>query len=452
MPKVIVPTAEKVLQIQKDGLHIGLMDFGVSLEENFKYSSDRSLHDFDLIIWKLGSHTLSTFPTTQFDNRTLSTDGGHQFKICKARREKDFAEFFQKGGMLVVFSPDSFSFSYHGHLSQTLHSIIPGEPKFSIGSGEKIDFKGDEILRPFWEGQKQNFIYQGTYPSPVGKGFVWARNTNSAVGFFQKRENGYLLVLPSLSFTPSLSENASILRLGKVITDVKIFYQSLNQGKDERPAPSWAVQFRLPGEDLVIEDMKNQKANIEELQRRLEKTAISLRELQRQKILLYGTGQVLTDQVLAGLKELGIETVEGPTGRDDLILKYKDYVGVVEVKGVKGSAGEKYAAQLEKWASRYFIENEVHPKPFLFVNAFNEIDPPNRTKEVPFPNQMLEYSKSRNQCLATTSQLLAMVIISRKEPEKRDSFVEMMFNTVGTISGFNINEASNISADSPVKP
>lgn len=178
--------------------------------------------------------------------------------------------------------------------------------------------------------------------------------------------------------------------------------------------------------------MKKLESDLKTLTNKISNQKKIIASLQEYKILFSGTGRALEVNVGKVLSELGFEVAEGLPGRDDLILKYKDKVAVVEVKGVSKSAAEKHAAQLEKWVSEYFSSCGVMPKGILIVNAFKDIPLADRTED-PFPSQMITYSKNRNHCLLTGIQLLGICLFCKANPDKSDEIIERLFNTDGLI-------------------
>jgi len=113
-----------------------------------------------------------------------------------------------------------------------------------------------------------------------------------------------------------------------------------------------------------------------------------------------------------------------------------DQTVIVEVKGVTKSAGEKNAAQLEKWLSTYLADNEIKAKGILLVNAFRELPLDNRTQDA-FPSQMIPYSTQRNQCLVTTLQLSSLLLYCRQNPQEKDNVIQDLIGTVGVYEKFN---------------
>ena len=158
------------------------------------------------------------------------------------------------------------------------------------------------------------------------------------------------------------------------------------------------------------------------------------------KVLIYGQGDALEKQVSKAFEFIGFEIQEAIEGRADLRVTYDDKAAVVEVKGLSKSAAEKNAAQLEKWVSEEIASGADHPKPILVANTWRNKRPDERS-EVDFPDQMLKYVGDRGHCLISGSQLLSMVRAAIRDPEKKKEIATELMSTVGTISGWNIEDA-----------
>ncbi|MBP9902178.1 MAG: hypothetical protein IT579_19455, partial [Verrucomicrobia subdivision 3 bacterium] len=96
---------------------------------------------------------------------------------------------------------------------------------------------------------------------------------------------------------------------------------------------------------------------------------------------------------------------------------------------------EADAAQLEKWVAGFKEQNGTDPKGILLIDAYCET-PLNERIEPAFPNQMLKYSTQREHCLATTTQLLGLLLEARVHPEKRVDLVNTLFSTIGVYTQF----------------
>lgn len=108
---------------------------------------------------------------------------------------------------------------------------------------------------------------------------------------------------------------------------------------------------------------------------------------------------------------------------------------VVEIKGLNKSAGEKNAAQLEKWVSEHVEKYDKQPKAILLVNAFRNIKLDEREEDV-FPKQMLKYATYREQCLLSTTQFLCLYLDCMKSPDKKEDIIKGLLNIVGVYNEY----------------
>jgi hypothetical protein len=152
--------------------------------------------------------------------------------------------------------------------------------------------------------------------------------------------------------------------------------------------------------------------------------------VQQRKTLFTGTGPALEMLVENALAKLGFAVDEGRPGRSDRIALRGDRVAVLEIKGLVKSAGEKDAAQLEKWVSEYLLEHGKAPKGILVVNGWRTVPLRERTEPV-FPEQMLPFSKARDHCLMTGLQLLGAWLDVEENPDKADEIAESILSCIG---------------------
>ena len=138
----------------------------------------------------------------------------------------------------------------------------------------------------------------------------------------------------------------------------------------------------------------------------------------------------MEDIVKQVLDELGFLILETERGRSDIIAKYNEYDVVAEVKGLTKSAGERNAAQLEKWASIFYDKNDRKAKAMLIVNGYCDLPIDERTESV-FPDQMISYSIAREHCLLSTTQLFCLFIDVSKNPECKEERINELLSTIG---------------------
>lgn len=213
------------------------------------------------------------------------------------------------------------------------------------------------------------------------------------------------------------------------------FDESLKKGKEFEEFPKWIDDYNILSEsEDMVQLQKFEKEKIE-LQRRIDAQNERLALFKKYKGLFTSTGEQLENIIKEVFGEMGFQVFPTEKGRTDVIAKYGDTDVVMEIKGLTKSAAEKNAAQLEKWASDFIDKNEKSAKPLLVVNAFRELPLEQRT-EAAFPNQMQSYSKSRNHCLMTTTQLLCLFIEITENPECKDERINELLTTVGVYNRY----------------
>ena len=209
----------------------------------------------------------------------------------------------------------------------------------------------------------------------------------------------------------------------------------LSTPQNENTYPEWIDNYNIltESEDMVqLQKLEKEKI---ELQRRIDAQNERLALFKKYKGLFTSTGEQLENVIKEVFGKMGFQVFPTEKGRTDVIAKYGDTDVVMEIKGLTKSAAEKNAAQLEKWASDFIDKNEKSAKPLLVVNAFRELPLEQRT-EVAFPNQMLSYSKSRNHCLITTTQLLCLFIEIAENPDCKDERINELLTTVGVYNRY----------------
>ena len=160
-----------------------------------------------------------------------------------------------------------------------------------------------------------------------------------------------------------------------------------------------------------------------------------LNEISEYKHLITETGSSLENIVRKVLLELDFHLEEVEANRTDIIGKYKEISVVFEIKGLTKSAGERNAAQLEKWISEYYVKTGTNPKGVLLVNAFRNKPLAERT-ELVFPEQMLKFSISREHCLTSSTQFLCLLIECKTNKKNKDKIIREFLETIGVYNKY----------------
>ncbi len=205
--------------------------------------------------------------------------------------------------------------------------------------------------------------------------------------------------------------------------------------KEVEDLPPWSTNYGWKSEQALRCGLGRLQTEAEAIAKLIVAATESLILEEQLKILFTGKGDALEEAAATVFRELGFKVTRGEPGRDDIILEFGDKKAVAEVKGRKGSAAEKDAAQLEKWVAGFVEANGESVKGILLVNAFCETPLMDRNEDA-FPHQMLKYSTQREHCLITTTQLLGLLLEVRAHPERRDELVQGLFTTIGLYPEF----------------
>jgi hypothetical protein len=411
------------------------------------FSSTNSFLDYDIVLIDF-RYILNEYKANRSGDGTykgykcLSDEDSVAIVEDIERRKLEISELLKLGRTVIVYLPsaqicyiDTGEREYSGtgknrHTTRIvkdidLLSVLPVKFRTVEATGTNIDFRGEEPFSAFWNINKKYLSFASYYQETIGKPLWFLKGTDRVVGSYLPFEKGNIIFMPTYS-----NDDEDEKREKKFFQSIITLVEELNKSTGDFVLPTWSVDYLMPKEDIEQSNLKKYELELKKIINKISKQKKIIAELEEYKILFSGTGRALEIQIGKVLSELGFEVTEGLPGRDDLILKYKDKVAVVEVKGASKSAAEKHAAQLEKWVSEYISKNGIAPKGILIVNAFKDIPLADRNEET-FPKQMIKYSKNRNHCLLTGIQLLGLYLDCKANPEKRDEVIERIYSTDG---------------------
>jgi len=371
------------------------------------FNSTRTIFDFDAV----------------FIDAAGLMDRQKQNPLAIEFRRNEFAEFLALNRTIVVFTAPL-----------PLEVYLPIEPvKFDALAGSKVDFKGSDQLKVFWQSVRQDMQFLAYFITVPGQPFLFVAATNKPVASLVRHERGHLVLLPWLKQYPNSFDNQ------KACQTFNSAFRKLNEHlspiKSTAQFPAWSTHYGWKRECELRANLISLQTEADELSKQIRAATVELEAEDRLKVLFTGKGDILVETVISVLKELGAKAAPGEPGRDDIVLEFQGKHAVLEVKGKKSSAAESDAAQLEKWVAGFKERTGTDPKGILLVNAFCGTTLSERT-EPAFPDQMLKYSIQREHCLMTTTQLLGVLLEARSHPEKRVDLVNGLFSTVGVHSQF----------------
>ncbi|WP_150253122.1 hypothetical protein [Nocardiopsis deserti] len=425
------------------------------------FSSDLSVFDYDVVIWdpeaSLNSYSLHVFNGYYRGHPSLDDHDSVQIQADVKRRRAEFVEFLNSGRTLVVITrpPQSCyvdsgnrSFSGTGKSRVTTRLLEPfnllsafpfDEAKFSRASGSRIEFDGSGPVVDLLKKYKDKLAYCAFIKNPLGAPVARVAGTDRIVSSILRTEgDGYLILVPAINLRDEPGNGDSddegwLPEAPQFQADLLAAISQLS-GSKSMSRPQWIARYATDEQEhLRLEIVKQQK--------KIEEARTRLADLQRQKELaeakdqlFLGSGRALELEVKSVLELLGGAVTEPTPGRDDWKVSFSEGDAVVEVKGIKKSAAEKHAAQLEKWVATALEETEKAPKGILAVNTWRERPLDERT-EADFPDQMIPYCEGRQHCLVTGLQLFVIRDDVEKNPERAEHWRRELLNTVGRMTG-----------------
>lgn len=419
--------------------------------ETIVFSSDKTILEYDALLVDLKNIFEGYTSYTEFNGLPRITDhDSPRLKNDLVRRKNEIKEFLESGrNIIVIDGNDECVYCYSGnktvsgtgrnakttYLVEDVHSssLLPIVISSLNLTGKSV-FLNNKKTCDIFNKYIDYLEYRTTYENVEDKNVLMTiKGTKKVVSYYEKIGNGLLIFAPDLAFDKTNHKKESALE--------KNYYNDLAKlntviSKNEIDLPLYSKKYLLHNEELMISDIEKSKDKLNKLKNEIEKKEEKLQELQKQKVMFTGTGTPLEINSVENFKEMGFTIIKyDPNSVDeDIVIKYKEKIAVVEVKGVSGSATEKHTSQIVKWKSEYHIENDILPKGILLVNAFNEKELEKRHEY--FPNQMLKYATHQGICLLTTIQLYNIKEYLKNNPNEKEKIINELFETNGIFKKF----------------
>jgi hypothetical protein len=402
-------------------------------------------HDYQVVLWQpndLGSDKVRD-RTADGTPKVPYAEGVALRKSFAARRA-DLKAFVDTGGILAIFVSPEITYGFvdsRGYIESHETGWTPfpyqNRPSFTPSRGTKFGSVDEHPLGEFLSSRAAFFQFEATLKWGIPSGWrsiaETVRTKESVGAEFRVKDGGKVLLLPALNsnYLATLSEEEQEEFLQSLVSAM------IDVPHENEDPPEWLAEYQSELERAAREALDNAEVNLRKAKEDRDEKALAVLRAAGGKSLLYATGAELEEASAEVFSLLGGERVSPAPGRLDLEFDFQIGKLIVEVKGVKGSASEKNAAQLEKWASDYVIAGQM-VKPALLVNGFRDKSPRERKSPV-FPDQMLEFSSRRGHLLLTTTQLYVIRCEIEKNPARNAEIVEQLFSTVGPLKAFGID-------------
>lgn len=407
------------------------------------FDKNISLYDYDtvLINSKISFQGRSAERRSYQTGLCLSDETLFQLSTIFDSFRTQLTELLQQGKNIYVIMNQTETYYHldyqHERYDFDIMSYLPVKVEYEILSGQEFHIENREPYNSFFTSIKQYISYENIIKCDFLEKLITIKGTNKCIGGVCNIYNGKIIFIPDFSRRTAemlIFENEKVRpetdNRDEVFLDAVFKLEEKLTENIEEKLPYWAESFLILNEDDIKENISNTEQKLEKLQGELESQKNELKSIQEYKYLLTSSGKTLESIVKRVLQEIGFTLFETEENRTDVIAKYKDRDVVFEIKGVKHSAAEKNAAQLEKWVSEFISVNNKIPKAVLIVNGYYEVPITERNEPI-FPNQMLNFSKGREHCLLSTYQLLKLFIEIKQHPEKSEHLINELLNTVG---------------------
>jgi len=406
-----------------------------------QFLSQKYILDYDTVYVDLSSLALefTNFLTLQTGFTTPQKE--ENFLVHINNRDKQINEFYQHGGNIILISNRNPIFEYvvrtpHGvHNTKSIDLIklfCFNSPQINYVSqlGDIVD--NDSCLAEL--KQKCIFNFYAIIQNFEGIKLLWTHKAQKVVSFYSIYEKGIFICLPGYKYkdnTPQILVNTK----KEVLSDLIELINFLKNGGGIASIvePEWIKDYILANEDKYINEFFKLNEQLEVLKKQLEKQETGLKKYSDIKSLLYLDGNSLELKIKQYLDLLGFRT-EKPSGYDaDITIAHEKFFGVLEVKGVKGSAAKSHSRQLENWVTNYELQNDTAIKGILIINTYKNIPISNRN-DISFPPDMVDYSTLRNHCLLLTIDLLNIIIDFENKLITTNEIAELFNNCNGVLS------------------
>jgi|AntRauTorckE6833_2_1112554.scaffolds.fasta_scaffold10405_2 hypothetical protein len=430
-----------------------------TVEDSLDYHSGASLLDFDITVFN---------PRFPYLSVQSFSSGGHCISIDSSKRttasmqhwNRELLAALEAGKTVFVLlseledesfatgtsSPRKGQTTYHT-TNVNNYSAIPVDINVRNAKGKKIIAK-QQIFKPLLQVLQDIVEYQVVVKNEkISEGFV-AKDGSRLGGIFKLKDiPGNLVYLPYFNLEHMTEETDdeevwtedALKKSHGIVTQLLEIDRVLRAEDDQTPAPDWVEDFERPAASDALEAKIGQlDTRIEKLEADKSKNLNELAELERHKILLFGTGPALESAIEEALKLLAYKVEgfrEGDLEIDHVIESPDGFRMVGEAEGKDSSAvGISKFRQLESNINEDFERDNVDEpaKGVLFGNSFRLTEPSKR--EGDFTEKCYKNAARLGTALVKTADLYPVVLYVLNNP-KNDSYRAECRDAIGNTKG-----------------
>lgn len=408
--------------------------------ETIPITSDQSLLDADIIVFRPTLAPFGSYPTESYEGRTLFNR--HSSFAVKEKIDHWTAQIksaFEATKTIIIFLPQKEEvfrytgdkmFSGTGRSRITTNNVAPvsnydflpfGIDEIVPGQGRAMKLASNaEIISTYWQYASSISVYEVHFGAKKAHPLILTKSGDKVVAALFSG-TGHIVYLPNIEWDETVFVTKDGDKWTKVATTFtcglrdQIFGidAALRANTEGTPEPDWAKgdAFRLNIEPVIEKEILSLGAEIEDLVNKREERRKCLREHGSLRALLFEKGKPLEAAVRDTLKLIGFNTDHFKEGDSEFDAVFDSaegrFLGEVEGKDTKAINVEKYS-QLERNINEDLSREEVTEpaKGVLFGNAYR-LMPLDERGEF-FTDKVLTASKRTGCALVRTPDLFTV--------------------------------------------
>jgi hypothetical protein len=330
-------------------------------DNNFIYSSEQSLLDADVIVFKPmelsdGTHKPSFTESGSFQLQQSAKHWERELVVALEYGKTIFLILgkYQIGSVETGRTEikGSTEISYVRDYSN--YEFLPSQlPSMTAKSGTEIAFTGDPIFAIFWKELKTHLKYECYFNEKVRRPIFTTKTGERPIGAVFSIGKGHLVTLPLIDYDEDRflkgrkgefywTKEATKFgnRLVSILLDID---KSLRSESIVTPPPSWIANanFVSPQETKLLKNITDANEEIQRIRSEEQSLQAELNRERQPKNLLFETGKPLEAAVMNALKTLGYRAEnydDGELELDHVIVSPEGDCFIGECEGKDNSA------------------------------------------------------------------------------------------------------------------
>lgn len=422
-----------------------------------EFLSDSNLYEFG---------TLIVDPNAVYSE--LVRTGGPPFRSHAhywfTRRSQQLDTWVSEGHSLIllVTSPISWLFEFvedslPASYQLSLYEMLSlSELQFHRATGNRIDYVGpanaETILRPHINHMQYQAIITGSMVQPLLQVRRRTAGERQLVGCAHTFNKGRVVCVPFID--GDANQNAAYR---KALAELPTALSARGV-----PLPEWVDSFRTEQELLSMQGIEKLGEEVRERRALIAQHESVIGHFRELKALFAGSGEEFKNAVKEALQELGLQCLDGPHPRADLLASDGRRLMAVEAKGLDGPARERNFRQVQSWKAEVDLTlsvdaHEANDNPDLkrYADQLKQLgittkpnedckglmaigtfkSTPLSDRSLPdFPDNVSRLLVSSNVCGITGLQLFGLILLARSDSTLKEKIVASLFGTSGVLN------------------